>query len=582
MISGADIAQVAGGDAAPKTQPLQKPAPAYFEASQRRKHPSVMSEPSTAHPAPSRAGFVMRPAYLLAAVALAVVFAFYGGIENLFHRWGEQQELSHGYFLPVIAGWIIWSRRSAFPGSLGKPSLLGLAGVALSAIVLVLSELTVTSLMIFQHLAMILLFSSLALALGGWKIFWLTLLPIGFMLFMIPPPYWVITILSQQFQLWSSQLGVWMIELLGIPVYLSGNIIDLGDYKLQVAEACSGLRYLFPFLSLGFLAAYLFHAPMWQRAVVFLSTIPITIIMNSFRIALTGVLVQRFGPEQAEGFIHLFEGWVVFLLCLAMLFGIIAILARFSGSKSISDRLGLPDIAPQPAMTPWTRARFNLHAAAAIAILVAAGLFVQFGTSNVLKVPERSDLSGLPDQLPGWKSSVQKVDAETLNVLGADDYLITNLTDPAGDHFNLYIAYITMQRHGHSWHSPRQCIPGGGWQITKHDVAPITLESGKTFYYNRIIIENRGVSQLVYYWYDQRGRKIANEFVMKFLLILDAVQMRRTDGAMIRIMTPIAQGEAITDADARLLGFMQTLDPKLPAYIPPAGVPATEEFDPDA
>ena len=180
-----------------------------------------MSEQNTAPSNSLSAGNLLRPVYIVAAVGLAVTFAFWGGIENLFQRWGEQQELSHGYFLPVIAGWIIWSRRDALAGSLGKPVMLGVAGVAVSAIVLVLSELTVTSLMIFQHLAMILLFSSLALGLGGWKVFWLTLLPIGFMLFMVPPPYWVITVLSQQFQLWSSQLGVWMIELLSIPVYLS-------------------------------------------------------------------------------------------------------------------------------------------------------------------------------------------------------------------------------------------------------------------------------------------------------------------------------------------------------------------------
>ncbi len=540
-----------------------------------------MAAPSTQQEPANGAPFLLQPLYLIVAVGVAAAFAFAGGIENLFQRWGEQQELSHGYFLPVIAGWIIWSRRDAIIASLGQPVLLGLVGVAASAIILILSELTVTSLMIFQHLAMLLLFSSLALALGGWKVFWLTLLPIGFMLFMVPPPYWAITILSQQFQLWSSQLGVMMIELLGIPVYLSGNIIDLGDYKLQVAEACSGLRYLFPFLSLGFLAAYLFHAPLWQRAIVFLSTIPITILMNSFRIAVTGLLVQRFGPEHAEGFIHMFEGWVVFLMCLAMLFAVIAILARVSGKKNARDLLGLPEIAAQSSTTKWTAQRFNVHAIASIAILAAAGAYVHLGTSNVLKVPERVMLTNLPYQLSGWKSDVQTVDAETLNVLGADDYLITNLTSPDGEAFNLYIAYLNMQRHGHTWHSPRQCIPGGGWQITKHDVAPVTLDSGASFHYNRIIIENRGTQQLVYYWYDQRGRKIANEFVMKFLLIVDAVRLRRTDGAMIRIMTPIHSGEAVSDADARLLGFMQTLDPELPQFIPPAGVPVTHEFDPD-
>lgn len=541
-----------------------------------------MSDNSSEQTTAPTAKIELRPVYLLVALGLVYVFAFWGGIENLFKRWGEQEELSHGYFLPVIAGWMLWSRRDALLGSLGKPVALGIAGVAISAIVLILSELTVTSLMIFQHLAMISMLGSLALALGGWRVFWLSLLPIGFLLFMVPPPYWFITVLSQQFQLWSSQLGVFMIELLGIPVFLSGNIIDLGDYKLQVAEACSGLRYLFPFLSLGFLAAYLFNAPLWQRAIVFLSTIPITIVMNSFRVAATGLLVQRFGPEHAEGFIHMFEGWVVFLMCLAMLFIVIAALSRLSGKKGFTELLGLPDIPAQPSATKWSAKTFTIFGSISIAIILAAGAYVHFGTSNILKVPERASLAGLPYEFEGWSSEVQKVDNETLEVLGADDYIITNMVSPEDEHFNLYVAYLNMQRHGHSWHSPRQCIPGGGWQITQHDVVPVEMPDGQRFHYNRIIIENRGVRQLVYYWYDQRGRKIANEFVMKFLLIFDAVKLRRTDGAMIRIMTPIGRQEIISDADKRLMGYMKELNPKLPAYVPPADVEVTREFDPDA
>ena len=530
----------------------------------------------------ANAGFKLRPVHiLLGLVAAAFAFAFFNGIENLFKRWGGQQELSHGYFLPLIAGWILWARRDALAQSVGRPAMLGLAGVIVSAVVLVLSEITVTSLMIFQHGAMILLFSSIALALGGWSIFWLSLLPIAYMLFMVPPPYWVITVLSQQFQLWSSQFGVWMIERLGIPVFLSGNIIDLGDYQLQVADACSGLRYLFPFLSLGFLAAYLFKAPLWQRALVFLSTIPITIVMNSFRIALTGVMVQQFGASHAEGLTHFFEGWVVFLLCMAMLFGVIAGLARLSGRKEFSELLALPDIAPKTPRAPWNERAFTLHASVIIAALVAAGAYVHFGTTNVLKVPDRADLDGLPYEFAGWRSDPQDVDSATLDVLGADDHLITNLVSPTRENFNLYIAYLDMQRHGHSWHSPRQCIPGGGWQITRHDIVPTTTADGKKFYFNRIIIENRGARQLLYYWYDQRGRKIANEFVMKGMLIFDALRLQRTDGAMIRIITPIARQEDVAQADARLLGFMRELEPKLPTYIPLEDATSSRSYDPD-
>src|SRR4029079_8443440 len=135
------------------------------------------------------------------------------------------------------------------------------------------------------------------------------------------------------------------IRLVGIPVYLEGNVIDLGVYKLQVVEACSGLRYLYPLLSLGFLAAYLFQAPLWQRAIVFLSTIPITILMNSLRIAIVGILVNSYGPQDADGFLHMFEGWIIFIACAGVLVAEMALFARFASRKRFFDVFYPPQIS---------------------------------------------------------------------------------------------------------------------------------------------------------------------------------------------------------------------------------------------
>ncbi len=134
----------------------------------------------------------------------------------------------------------------------------------------------------------------------------------------------------------SSRIGTAIISALGIPVYLDGNIIDLGTYKLQVAEACSGLNYLFPLLSFGFLVAVIYRGPIWHKVVLFLSAVPITIAMNCLRIAMVGVLVDRYGTEQAEGFLHLFEGWVIFVACLGLLLLEALLLQRLSTIRSRS------------------------------------------------------------------------------------------------------------------------------------------------------------------------------------------------------------------------------------------------------
>ncbi len=515
----------------------------------------------------ARTPFAASPAGLVAlGVTIAVLAALFSeaGL-NLWKRWGQQQELSHSYFIPLVSAYLIWINRETVRKSVGDPSFIGVAIIAVALLFLLLGQLT--SIFLFQHIGIVIAIAGLVAAFGGLSLLRTTAAPIAFLIFAVPPPYWVITVLSWKFQQMSSVLGVAMVEMMGIPVHLSGNIIDLGDYKLQVAEACSGLRYLFPFLSLGVMAAYMYRGKMWERAVIVLSTIPITIIMNSFRIAVVAAMVQAYGEEQAEGALHFFEGWVVFLFCLAALFAIIALLARFSKPRvNPLDALTTPDL---PVVTPRRTGQTRLAvfgAAAALALLtVGASKIV---TDDALIIPDRERFATVPQQFEGWQTDVRPMDPTVAEVLGADDTIVANLRSPEGDEFNIYFAYLNAQRDGRSWHSPRQCIPGGGWKITRQDVVRTKTPSGAPLAYNRLIIENGDYRQLVYYWYDQRGRKIANEFVMKLWLIVDAVTRKRSDGAMVRLITPISTDVTVAEADAKLTALQARVEEFLPAYVP--------------
>jgi EpsI family protein len=190
-------------------------------------------------------------------------------------------------------------------------------------------------------------------------------------------------------------------------------------------------------------------------------------------------------------------------------------------------------------------------------------------TVDSLVIPERQDFDGVLAEFgEGWAKDVRPIDPTVAEVLGADDTIVVNLSSPDGDDFNLYMAYLDAQRDGRSWHSPRQCIPGGGWKITSHTIEKTKTAAGKPFAYNRMIIENRDNAQLVYYWYDQRGRKVANEFVMKGWLIVDAVTRKRSDGAMVRLITPVKPGMTVAEADAKLQSLQGRLQTFLPAYVP--------------
>ncbi len=227
-------------------------------------------------------------ALLVFVAVLLTALAFSESLLELVNRWIGQEEYSHGFLIPVIVAWLLWARRDALVASIGRPSWLGPALILLAAVMHILGKLS--ALFILSQVGFVVALLGIALGVGGYSLLKVTFIPTIFLLFAIPLPYFIDAVLSYRLQLISSQLGTAFIRLLQIPVYLEGNVIDLGIYKLQVVEACSGLRYLYPLMSLGFLAAYLFQAPFWQRAVVFLSTIPITIFMNSLRIGIVGDL----------------------------------------------------------------------------------------------------------------------------------------------------------------------------------------------------------------------------------------------------------------------------------------------------
>lgn len=250
-------------------------------------------------------------------------------------------------------------------------SWAGVGVVALGVGLYFLGELA-TLYIIVQYAFLVVLFG-LVLAVTGTKIFRQIWIPLFFLFFAIPLPNFLYQGLSSKLQLLSSALGVSFIRACDISVYLEGNVIDLGSYKLQVVEACNGLRYLFPLMSLAFMCAYFFKGALWKRAVIFLSSIPITILMNSFRIGIIGVMVEYWGQSMAEGFLHDFEGWVIFMACTGLLVGKCGCWLVSGGSRVPfgSVRFGVSGAVPQGCTVPGAQPSASILAGAWI---VGSGL----------------------------------------------------------------------------------------------------------------------------------------------------------------------------------------------------------------
>ncbi len=524
-------------------------------------------QPLAANPPVNRAGLLWFTLMVLAGLPV-----FWLGFTALAEAW-ITPEYSHGPLIPLISLYLfLREMRRETPAEAALPV------DRRPGIVVVLLALTLG---IFGNLvkipdvvtyAFILWLAGVVLTTMGWARGRLHQLPVFHLVFMLPLPqflYWKLTIFLQ---LISSELGVWFIRLADIPVFLEGNVIDLGIYKLQVAEACSGLRYLFPILSFSYLFAILYRGPLWHKLVLLLMAAPLTVFMNSFRIGMIGVLVNSYGIGHAEGFLHFFEGWVIFGACVGILFLTAIALQRLTRDpKPLADTIDLdttgfgPQIRRMGGIVPAG----GLILAAVLSTAVAAAFVLVPAPPRVEVAREGFIL--FPRTVGAWSGAPSTLDPDVARVLAASDYIdITYAAPGEAQPVNFFSAFYIKQTEGTGIHSPEVCLPVGGWEVFSIDPTPVSVPGTVygDFTLNRAVIQKGLSKQLVYYWFEQRGTRMTNDFAVKASVLRDSLTRGRTDGAMVRFVTPIADGEPEADADARLQRFMAVLLPKLPRFIP--------------
>ncbi len=511
------------------------------------------------------------PGYFWGALLIVsgvLIIPFYTALNQMLGKWLGTDEYSHAIFLPVVAAFFIWCKKDELAREELSGSWLGPLVVLFGFAMQVAGELA--TLYTVTQYAYLLVLAGFVLSISGVRHFLYFMPSLIILFFTIPLPNFIYNNLSSKLQLISSELGVLFIRLFNIPVYLQGNVIDLGAMKLQVVEACSGLNYLFPLLSIGFIAAYIFKAPWWQRLMVFLSIIPITVVMNSVRIGIIGISVDKFGSALTEGALHFFEGWIVFMISLAILFFEIWLFNRiFDKDTGFSEAFSLSLPAKKSKVSTVVR---TIPGSFVVSVLVTVVLSL-----GSLLLPEREDIipqrlhfSTYPMFLGGWTGQRRAMDSVYIDALKFDDYILVDYNDGQGNNVNFYTAYYASQRKGQSAHSPRSCIPGGGWQINDLSTVdlPINGADGKALKANRVLITKGDYSQLVYYWFQQQGRHITNEYAVKWQLFMDALTSNRTDGALVRFTALVSKQDDLAAKDELLQSFMTLHHSTLQPYVP--------------
>ena len=263
------------------------------------------------------------PWVALAWFSVLLIAAFFPILRGLVNQWSTDEDVSHGFFVPAVAAFIAWQRRDAIlalsENGGFKPAWWGLAVMAWAAAQGFVGMLAAE--LFLQRTSFIVALVGLLLVVGGTKLVRILAFPLLLLPFMVPIPAVIYNQITLPLQFFASQVAEMFLGWVGIPVLRDGNILELASQKLSVVEACSGIRSLLSLTFLSQVYAYFFDRRIWMRWFLFVVTIPIAILANSGRVAITGIL-SEFSVELAQGFFHELEGWVIFLIAVSLMAGV--------------------------------------------------------------------------------------------------------------------------------------------------------------------------------------------------------------------------------------------------------------------
>ena len=493
------------------------------------------------------------------SVVAAWIMLYWDSFPPLLRRWNTD-DYSYCWLVVPLALYVVWQRKELLPRVITPSPGSGYMVLLLGGVFFFLGKAAAVDALVFT--SMWLTVVALVLFVYGWRSMKAFFFPLLVLAFAVPPPPFINRTLTFKLRLISSDMSVRIMQLVDIPVFREGNVIDLGVIQLHVVDACSGLRYVFPTILLGILMGYWFNSRTWQRVLVILSTVPTAIFANALRIAIVGYLARYVSVETAESFFHDASGIVIYLLSIIVL-ATWSLLLNLIGGRKPEQRA---DSRPGYYGVPTGRALHVFLMAAVLGIYFSGNMYMLTGRV----VPQRTSFESFPMETGDYTGKKQFYGDDILESLGSDDYLSGVFRDKrSGRDILVLVTYYDYQEPQRAAHNPVSCmLGGGGWSLASSRDLPADPQNGRPFKVRRLLLDKPGQRLLAFYWFQQRGRVITNEYMNKVYLAVDSITQQRTDGALIRVELLLNEDESVEHGQQILESFIKNFSTRLKPYIP--------------
>ena len=520
-------------------------------------------------------------AWIPPAVGFVILFVYSSVLWTLARQWWSDENYSHGLLVPFVIALIIWQDKARLSKQIENGRIgLGIAIVLLGLMLLFAGTLGAE--LFTQRISLIFVIAGTIVYFFGSRILSFLSVPFLLLLLSIPIPQIILNKIAFPLQLLATRSAEQGLTILGIASTRKGNVIDLipigysAPVSLEVVEACSGIRSLITLITLGVILAYFTRnldndrGPRFYRNYDFLRgvllvalAIPIALVTNASRVLITGIATYFYGQSVLDNWWHDAFGWIAFISALALLLFANSLARKFL--VSVRERSSRELSYAPLSSTGTTYAR----ASVLMALLLTGGLLINWLQMRAETPVERVPLVEFPTKLgEAFRPTADKrFSPATEEVLRASDYVMRDYIDPPR-RFNLYIGYYATQRTGATYHSPQNCLPGSGWVMSNGGEVEFDSPKGRRILANRYVVQNGKTRQVMIYWYQGRGRTTASEYWDKLYTVIDSVTVGRTDGSMVRIMTPIYEGENDEIAFTAAKELSRHVADSLGAFVP--------------